>query len=371
MTIDTQRLVEIFTDLVRIDAVSKAEKPVADYLRVFFQKLNLAVIEDEAGRLVGGNSGNIIVPLANGADGPSAFAFCAHMDTVKSTQKLKPMVTADRISSDGNTILGADNRAGIAIILYIAEYLVSRKLPHQPFEAVFTIGEETGLYGSSNLQLEKLNAKTAYILDSSADPGFFVYAAPGAVDFEIIFQGKGSHAAVMPEEGINALSMASALIDAFPVGKVDEDTTINFGKIRGGEANNVVPPEIRLTGEIRSFHEKNIQYYREKLVAVSKTVTDKFGGKIVFHWEDAFPGFVLDRNETAIRYLENSMRGVGLTPKAIRYYGGSDANILNNRGVMAIDLGIGAKNPHSNSEYILIRDLAKMAELVFRLVAKN
>ncbi|MBN2366661.1 MAG: M20/M25/M40 family metallo-hydrolase [Calditrichaeota bacterium] len=369
MNLNQNRLVDIFLELVAINAVAKSEKPVADYIRKFLSNLQISVMEDATGRIIDGNSGNIIAKIYNdGKKGPIPFALVAHMDTVKPTTGIKPLIMDGRITSDGNTILGADNRAGIALILYLIENLHSNKLSHQPFEIIFTVGEETGLYGSTNLDMDMVESRNAYILDSSADPGYFVCAAPGAVDFRIRFLGKGSHAAVNPDKGINALSMAAALINRFSVGKVDEDTTINFGRISGGEANNVVPPLVELTGEIRSFNKNKIEHYSNRLSIQLKNISTEFGGNFELELEQAFPGFVLNKRSEAIKNLNSCLEKTGLTPMPIRYHGGSDANMLNNKGITAIDLGIGAKNPHSTEEYIMIRDLLAIEKLIHHLV---
>lgn len=242
MEIHSNLWISIFLDLVKLDAVSKQERPVADYIHRFLNDLNIPTREDHTGKRISGNCGNVIAKISStGHSGPAQFSLTAHMDTIQSTRGIQPQVMNGIITSDGQTILGADNRAGIAIILYLVRNIRHQNLPHIPFEVIFTVGEETRLYGSTHLDLSMVESRTAYVLDSSADPGAFVYAAPGATEFAINFIGKASHAAVNPEQGINALSMAGDLIYQFKVGKFTDDTTINFGKISGGEANNIVP----------------------------------------------------------------------------------------------------------------------------------
>lgn len=371
MTINQDRLIEIFFELIAISATSKKEKPVADYIQKFLKHLNIDTVEDQTGKIIQGNTGNLIAKIIeNGELKPAEFSLAAHMDTVKPTTGIRPQIRNGIISSDGSTILGADNRAGIALILYLVENLKQHQLAHFPFEIIFTVGEETGLYGSSNLDLNLAESRVAYILDSSADPGYFVYAAPGATDFEIEFQGKASHAAVNPEQGINALSMAGELIQNFTVGKIDEHTTINLGRISGGEANNVVPPMVNISGEIRSFYQENIDKYHKELETLLKRIEKKYKGRCILRSEHAFPGFVLDRNSDPIHRLSECMKAVGLDPRPIRYHGGSDANVLNNRGIVGIDLGIGAKNPHANDEYIKIQDMLQIEKLIQHLVLK-
>ncbi len=368
MNVDTQRLIHIFYDLISISAVAKSEKPVADYIRRFLAELDIPVNEDGAGKKVGGNTGNIIAKIHHSEADPVRFAFASHMDTVKPTNGIKPSLRDGRIVTDGNTILGADNRAGIAMILYTIENLKKMSIAHSPFEIFFTIGEETGLYGSTHLDLALLESRQAYILDSSADPGYFVFAAPGAIDFEVELQGKASHAAVNPEQGINAFSMAGDLIRNYPVGRVDEHTTINFGRIMGGEANNVVPPSVSISGEIRSFFPEKIDHHYDRLNFHLSEIRNKFAGDFSLQRQESFPGFVLELDIEPVQRLCAAYKKGQIQPNPIRYYGGSDANVLNNRGIAAIDLGIGAKNPHSVDEYIEVRNMEAIVRLLYHLV---
>jgi tripeptide aminopeptidase len=362
------RLTGIFLELAAINAVSLNEKPVADFIRKFLGNLDVQCQEDQAGKISGGNTGNIIAAINIGEHSLPPLALIAHMDTVKPTAGLKTIISDGVIRSDGATILGADNRAGIAVILYLAETIKQNRMHTRPFEIIFTIGEETGLYGSTNLALDLVQARTAYILDSSADPGCYVYSAPSAIDFVIEFHGKASHSAVNPEAGINAMQMAAELIANFRIGKINPETTINFGTIHGGEANNVVPPRVTLSGEIRSFSPSQIDWYYALLQNQLQTICSRFGGSFSISRTESFPGFTLDPEVSALQELDRHLRSHGLEPKPLRYHGASDANILNNRGLMAVDVGIGAKNPHSVDEFIRISDMNKIADIMLSLL---
>jgi len=363
----SSRLIEIFIDLVSIDAVSGQEKPVADYIRSFLDKLGVNVIEDGAGEKSGGNSGNLIASVPGTGD-HSLVAFMAHMDTIQSTAGVHPVVDDGMIRSDGRTILGADNRAGIAIILYAIESLKENSVNSSPFEAIFTIGEETGLFGSTHLELRKMQSRTIFILDSSASPGSYVLIAPGAYEFEINLIGKTSHAAVNPQNGVNALKMAGELIHRIQLGQVDDATTFNFGKIIGGEANNLVPSKINLSGEIRSLKSNSFDHHFQHLEKVLESIIMQHNGSYNISKREAFPGYQLSEDSATIKKLYQSMKKLGLKPLPLKYKGGSDANILNNRGLHAVNLGIGAKKPHSPNEFIKVSDMAIMSDLVCDLV---
>jgi tripeptide aminopeptidase len=361
------RLTEIFLDLISIDAISGREKPVADYITSFMNKRGINVIEDCAGQKSGGNSGNLIASVP-GTGNHSLIAFMAHMDTIQSTAGVNPVVADDMIRSGGKTILGADNRAGIAIILYAIESLLGKSVISPPFEAIFTIGEETGLFGSKHLEVNKMKSSTVFILDSSASPGSYILMAPGAYEFEIGLIGKTSHAAVNPQDGVNALKMAGELIHRIQLGQIDGATTFNFGKIVGGEANNLVPSKVNLSGEIRSLNKDSFDHHFHHLEEVLRSIITKHNGSYNISKTEAFPGYQLSEDSATIKKLYHSMKELGVKPLPLKYKGGSDANILNNRGLIAVNLGIGAKKPHSFNEYIKISDMGIMTDLVCHLV---
>lgn len=367
---DPKYFLKIFFQLVQLDGVSLHEKPVADYIRKFLSHYHIPVFEDEAGIKSGGNSGNLIAlvhPPGQTTTQPH-FALMAHMDTVVSTAGVHPRVRDGRIESDGTTILGADNRAGIALILYLIHRLYQYSIPFQPFEVIFTIGEESGLYGSTYLDLTKVLSRTVYILDSSSDPGCFVVSSPSAVEFTLSFIGRPSHAGVNPEAGINAISMCGQFLHRFPVGRLNDSTTINVGFIQGGEGTNVVASDCQLKGEIRSFDPHDKEKFIHRLDTLAHEIASAFQGKYQLKVTEAFPGFSLPLDHPSIDRLVYFMKGIGLQPSPLQYPGASDANILNQRGITAIDLGIGAKNPHSVHEYITLSDLEVVSHLLFRMV---
>jgi tripeptide aminopeptidase len=364
---NSERLVKIFVDLISIDAVSGNEKPVADYISSFLGYYDIDIVEDCAGKASGGNSGNLIATIPGDGE-HSQVALMAHMDTIQSTWGVKPVITNEIIKSNGNTILGADNRAGIAIILYVVEQIKENSFKLPPFEVIFTIGEETGLYGSMHLELNRVKSKTIFILDSSASPGAYVLTAPYALEFEIDLIGQSSHAAVNPDNGVNAIKMAAEFVQRTRLGQIDDSTTINIGKILGGEANNLIPSKTNLTGEIRSLSKEIIQQQVLMLEKSLENIVAEYGGHFNISTAEAFPGYCLSEDSKMIQNLYKSMIKVGLEPLPLNYKGGSDANILNNRGLQAVNLGIGAKNPHSYDEYIKVADMTVMVNLVYHLL---
>ncbi|MBN1154633.1 M20/M25/M40 family metallo-hydrolase [candidate division KSB1 bacterium] len=368
MESDRKRITDIFLDLVCIDGVSLHERKVADYVISFLHKLKIPCFEDAAAARISGNAGNIIASK-KGVDNSNPLLLMAHLDTVSSTADLVPVVEDGVIRSSGNTILGADDRAGVAIILYVLERLSHHNDEHRDIEIVFSVAEELGMFGSIELDIGKLSSKEAIILDCSRPFGSFVQYTPTAIDFNIDVFGKKSHSAVSPENGVNAIMMAVNIIhNMLPLGRVDDDTVFNIGTIHGGTAVNVVPDAVSMTGEIRSFREETIQ----KLIASFKhnaaEISKQYGGNIEFNYKTGFHGFTLEDDLDIIRKVRNAFKNLNIELCPLKYYGGSDANIINRKGINAVNVGIGTMNPHSCDETMQISDLLLTANFVLSLL---
>ncbi len=361
-------LVELFLQLVQIDAVSLQERPVAEFIKQKFQQWRIDVYEDQAGQQLGGDCGNLIVRLpAHRHTGP-ALLLLAHMDTVHSTAGVQVRETDGVLRSDGRTILGVDNRAGVALILQLLQEIVENDLAHPSLEIVFTVAEELGMLGSLALDFNQLTARAGFVFDCTAVPGGYVASTPTAYDFKIRFQGRPAHSAVAPEKGVNALSMALEVMNGFAVGRVNEHTVANIGTVHGGTADNVVPDLVNLTGEFRSFREDEIFRLQQQLRLLCRTSAEKFGGQCEPSFTLSFQGFHFSAEMPLVQRLHRACHQAGVAPDPLIYYGGSDANVFNSRGVQVINTGIGANNPHSHEEHIRTADLAKGFEILLHLI---
>lgn len=365
---DEQKLLNLFLELVRIDAVSLRERPVADFIARRLTRLGFKVAEDDAARQLNGNAGNLVVRVPGEDPAEEPLLLLAHMDTVHSTAALRPILDGGVLRSDGSTILGVDNRAGVALILHILEELVERRYRHRSLEVVFTVAEELGMLGAMALDFSQLKARQGYVFDCTAAPGGYVASTPTAYDFKIRFNGRPAHSAVAPEKGINALSMAAHVMSGFPVGRVNEYSVANFGTIHGGTADNVVPDRIDLTGEIRSFRDEEIGVLEEKLRQLCQEAGGRWGGECEPSFLLSFQGFQFTQESPVVQRLHRAYQHAGVTPEPMVYYGGSDANVFNQHGVQIINTGIGANAPHSNEEHIRLADLVKGHEIVMHLI---
>jgi len=363
-------LVSLFLKAVTVDAESLRERPMLEFIARYFSGLPLDIHEDSTAPFFNGECGNLICRPHGFDPVRPSIALLAHMDTPRPTRDVRPIVTDTQIQSDGTTALGVDNRAGTSILLHV----VRRHLEaggRGNFLVVFTVGEELGLYGSKYVDLAPYNVRSCFVFDCSKRPGTFIQAAVGCSLYTATFVGKPSHAAVSPEKGVNAIRMAAEAIGKIPLGRLNSSMTSNIGTITGGSATNVVPASCSIEGEVRGFAAEPIDEHLHFLRTTFQRVAEGSGGKLEFASHVDFAPFRLGDESDIIRLSNDVMHAVGLTPHPIEYLGGSDANMLNARGVPAVNLGIGAQNPHGNDEFILLEDLFKAEEIAREIIKRS
>lgn len=359
------RLVDIFLELARIDGVSGRERDINRYVRYFLETLNIPVSEDDAGKYANGNSGNLLCQIGSGGD----FVLLAHMDTARSTNGVQPIIGKDRITSDGTTVLGVDNRAGIALILYNLEKALQKNITLKDFTIAFTICEETTGIGSRHLQLNG-HIRKGFVLDSSLRPGNFINRSYGARSFRIKINGKPSHSGIAPEKGVNAILAAAKAISQIPLGRISDTTTANVGIFNGGSAVNVVPGEAHIFGEVRSLDKDDLEKTLKQIEETFTRSAAELGATIEFSSEWDFVPYEIKPDADVFEDLTGVLRKVGFEPQTVTSPGGSDANSLNANGIPAVNIGIGAQNPHGNDEFILLEDLAAASEITLELMKK-
>lgn len=359
------RLLEIFLNLATIEGLSGNEKAVGSYIKTFLRNLDLPFREDDTHKVNGGNSGNIIARVGEGGQ----FVLLSHMDTARSTGALKPQVQDGRVCSDGSTILGADNRAGIAAILYAVESAIRQRRPLKAFTIAFTVCEETTLAGSQHLNLDK-QIGMGFVFDSALRPGNFVCQSFGAQKFAVTIRGKAAHSGIAPEKGISAIAAAARGVDRLRLGRIDEITTANIGIISGGTAVNVVPEETVLRGEVRSLDPAKVDSLIDEIEQHFTAAARSFGAGMEFASQWEFRPYRLTPEMPVYREIESAIRRSGLNPAPQVSAGGSDANSLNAKGIPTVNIGIGAQNPHANDEFILLEDLQKTADIARQLIEK-
>jgi tripeptide aminopeptidase len=364
---DRKEMVDHFISLATIDSISLDERNIADHVKKILAPYSITVVEDSSASQLKGTTGNLLCFPPHYDRTKPCIALCAHLDTVKPTKNLRPVVTETTISSDGTTILGADNREGLAILTYIMQHLTEMPKPLRNFICVFTVGEELGMYGANAVDLAPYNVHEAYVFDSSRRPGIYIKDCAGCLLFTATFHGKSSHAGVSPEQGLSAITMACAAISGVRFGRIDDETTSNIGSITGGTATNVVADLVTVEGEIRSFTperiEKELVKIRESFHAAAGA-----GGSVTIETKMDFYPYVLNAGSPVVTTVERAIRSAGLAPQGIRYTGGSDANSYNAKKIPAVNIGIGAQKPHSYDEFILIEDLITSTEIARAII---
>lgn len=360
-------VVRDFIELVSISSSSKNERLITDRIKKMFDSLGINYIEDNTGKKVNGNSGNLIGKL-KGKAGIEPILFSAHMDRVENEDNIKPKIKDGKIISSGNTILAADDVAGIVSILHGIKIIKEEKKEHGDIEIVFTVCEELGVQGSKYLDYSNLRSKMGFVFDSSGRLGRIINCAIGKSTVEVKIYGKSSHAGSEPEKGTSAIIGASKFLADIEEGRINKITTSNFGKIQGGSATNVVCDYVQILGEIRSHDDKEIDKYKRYICEKAKEVEKNSKVKIDINFAKNYESFSINKNEEVCEILQRSFEKLNINPKFEKGGGGMDANIFNSNNIKSVGIATGYKNNHSNEEEIAIEDLIKSADLVKEII---
>lgn len=341
---------------------------MADCLIQKLRESGFAVEEDDSGRKIGGNAGNVYGFLKGSIPG-TPILLSAHMDTVEPSKNKQAMETEDgRIQSAGGAVLGADDVAGIVEILEGIRSVRESGAAHRDIEVLFPPAEERYAKGSSLFDYRKIRAREAYVLDMSGRVGSAAYKAPTLITFQIEVKGKATHAGFEPERGIHAIAAAALVVTGISQGHVDEETTCNIGHIEGGTAANIVPDKCCLSGEIRSFsHEKAIKYAGE-IEKRLKQIETETGAFMKFRWETQIYAYETDRNSVPAARFKRVCGQLGLCGELRETFGGSDNNNFARHQIPGLVLSCGMYQVHSTREYTRIEDLISGARLVAGLV---
>ena len=370
--INTERLLEEFKTLVSFDAESFHEAQIKEYLKEKLTALELTVTEDDAAeKLLSGaeGAGNLLAQLPGKEEG-TPLLFSSHMDTVAPGQGKRAIVQADgRITSDGSTVLGADDAAGLAAILEALTVIREQDLPHPDLEILFTAAEEPFCRGSSVFAFDRVRARAAYVLDLTGQIGTAAVRAPSILSVEVRVTGRAAHAGFAPEAGINALSIAAGALSALPTGHVNDDTTVNFGVIEGGAGKNIVPAEIHILGEIRSLRHETALAEAEKVRSVFCREAEKRGGTAEVTITEEIRAYAVSEDEYVVRRFDAALASLGWgKAKLTTTYGGSDNNRFAAHGIRGIVMACAMENVHTVHEYTDVGSLSRCAELTLRLM---
>ncbi len=371
------RILEEFKHLVSFDSESFHEEKIAEYLKEKLKGLGLKVYEDEAGKILKEKNpsrkhtaSNLYAYLKGNKEG-DPILFSAHMDTVKPGVGKKVVLHQDgTITSDGNTVLGADDVSGLVSILEALTLIKEKQIGHPDIEVLITVAEEPYCEGSKYIEYDRLKAKHGYVLDLTGPIGRIALAAPSILSTEIRIKGKAAHAGFAPEQGVNALNIAANALSKIQTGHTNDNTTVNFGTILGGQGRNIVPEEIYIEGEIRSLEPRNA---REEVVKIEETFrkeASKLGGEVEISITEHIKAYSIKESEYVVRRFAKAILEDDRCrmPECIVTYGGSDANRLNENGISTVVMACGMENCHSKEEYTSIERLEQSAKLTLCLM---
>jgi tripeptide aminopeptidase len=368
----------LLIELIRIDSPSRKERAVAMRLEREMEELGGQVSIDDAGEKVGGNVGNLIAQFP-GTVRAAPLLLSAHMDTVMPGEGVVPVLDGDILRTDGRTVLGGDDKSGVAIICEILRVVGENRIPHGDIDVVFTICEEAGLIGAKCLDVSRLKARTGLVLDSDS-VGFLFTRAPAANRIEFHVRGLAAHAGVCPEKGINAIQVAAQGLSRMKLGRIDHETTANIGVVQGGTAVNIVPESVVLKGEARSHDENKLEEQtrhmleclREAAAASAREIDGKRHQPAVeAKIERDYDRMDVKDDATIVRLVLDAARNLGLEVKTTATGGGCDANVLNKKGLEVANLATGMREIHTVNEWLDLKDLYTSAEMVLEIVRLN
>ncbi|HZK55830.1 MAG TPA: M20/M25/M40 family metallo-hydrolase [Desulfosporosinus sp.] len=366
--INRERLLAEFIELLRIDSPTKNERQIADHLKDRLKSLGMVVTEDKAGIAIGGNCGNVFAYLHGNLPKAPILLLSAHMDTVQPCLNIEPVLNAGLITSAGSTILGADDKSGIAPILEALRTIKEKNIPHGDIQVVLSVAEEGGVNGSRNLDRTLLQADLGFVLDSGGKPGNIILQAPGQDRIKVIIKGKAAHAGVAPEDGISAIVAAAKAIASLKTGRIDEETTSNIGTINGGLATNIVAERVEITCETRSHNLEKMELQTKELCEAFIRCAQEMGAVAEIKAERAYDPFSLVEESQIAVLAAQAARFAGLTPVFGATGGGSDANHYNCYGVPCAVLGTGMQKYHTTEECLEEEHLYQSANLVVEII---
>ncbi|MDR0477422.1 MAG: M20/M25/M40 family metallo-hydrolase [Desulfobulbaceae bacterium] len=377
IAVDRERLAATFIKLCEIASPSRHERVIADHLKKLFTELGaVSVEEDDSATATGSNSGNLLIRFLGNQPGRDGFFFSCHMDTVEPGERVRVRRENDLFTSVGDTILGGDDKSGIAAVIETMRLLRQTKASHPDIEIVITTCEELGLLGAKSFDTRCLRGKYGYALDSSGIDRVIV-GAPAANKFSITITGASAHAGLQPEMGINAIAVAAKAISQIRLGRLDAESTANFGVIQGGVATNIVPESVVIDGEVRSHNQEKLarhsdeisRIFHETIASWPETMTENGPRRpaVTIDLMAEYPAMRLAADSPVIRRIQTAGEALGKNLEFIVAGGGSDANIFNGHGLPTAIVATGMDLVHTTSERLRLGDLVELTQLLFAI----
>jgi tripeptide aminopeptidase len=361
-------LLDLFLELCATPSPPGEERAVADRVCAELDAIGLAWDEDDTAPRTGSTMGNILCRLPPTADRGLPIFLCAHLDTVPLDGALEPVVEDGVVRNAGGTILGADNKSAVAVMVEAARRIVEDGRPHAGVELLFTPMEEIGLIGAAAFDVDRLSARIGYVYDQAAPIGEVVTGSPSAQELVLSFVGRASHAGMYPEDGRSAITAAARAIADMPLGRIDASTTANVGLIRGGTARNVVPERCVLEAEVRSHDATRVPAVVQEILDAAGFAASTSDCTLETLVEPKYRGYRFRDDDQAVRLAVEGLRRAGVTASLALSGGAADANVFNERGLSCVNLANGMVDIHTPDERIAVADLERMVEVTLGLV---
>ena len=358
---DQERLTNTLIELIKIDSPSGEEDAMDRAVSQRLTSLGLEVSHD---------SYNNVIARLPGTGQPLLLS--AHLDTVEPGRGIKPVVDGEVLRSDGATILGGDCKAGVAIVLEALAAVGESGLGNRAVEVVFTRHEEGGLVGARHLDFGMLTAKEGIVFDGEGAPNRITVAAPSQNVVTAKLTGRAAHAGLEPEKGISAMLIAADILLRLPLGRIDDETTANIGRLEAGLKRNIVPEDAYLDGEFRSRSNEKLADLERKFRGVFDEVASRNPeASISLDIENTYQAYRIDKTNPAVGTIARALSSLGLEPVLETSGGGSDANIFNQHGITALPVGFGVRSFHTTWETAMLPEVlqgAQMCEAAIREV---
>jgi tripeptide aminopeptidase len=362
------RLGETFVRLCEIPSPSGSEARVAGYVMGELRSLGLEVTEDDTAAETGAACGNLVARIPGPAGAP-AVMLCAHMDTVPIADRIEVVLEDGVYRNRHETILGADDKAGVAVLIELARLYAERGAP-AACELVFTTGEEVGLRGARAFDVSSLQAPYGFVLDHAAPLGRMVLAAPTYYAVRAEFLGRSAHAGIRPEDGRSAIAAAAAAINAMQLGRIDDETTANVGAIHGGTAANVVPEGCVIEAEVRSLDDAKASAAARGMVDAITYAASAAEVDVDTTVEEHFRAYRIADDHEAVVLAAAALRDCGVEQMPTSTGGGSDASAFAAKGFQCVNLAIGVELNHTPRERVSRRALETTLAVASRIVER-
>ncbi len=369
--IQEARLKRLFLDLISINAPSLDEKEVVDWTLQYLEANNLEAWTESAAAQLGGNADNVIAHLPANAEGRPRIFLSAHFDTVEPTPNLVVIEEDGVIRSDGTSILGADDKGGMAPAIEAVLALRESGLPHGDVYLLLSVAEEIGLLGASVLKIEDLNLDYGYVLDTGPPVGTFVTRTATHDHLRVFIEGKPAHAGKDPEHGINAIQVLADAVTRMKLGRIGPETTANLGIVRGGTATNVVCPFVELEAEARSTNEAELDAQIGHMIVEFEAAAARFGATVSIEHHRHYHAYDIPENSPVVQVAKRALTAQGFAGTSRTTLGGSDANIYNAKGVPTIVLATGMDRIHTHEEFIRLDDLYSTAKVALAILIES